>query len=331
MKLTATFTIKLSSPFFFVGCVEKISFNIGLNNFDDTVILVPIEKGHEIKSPGDKWPTYCSDKLILSVSAEEGTPPPAKIKEDGIRNDEAIVAYLDERMEKYTNQAKLLVERLTLFFKYECRNPLLNTNELDIAGLYNPVWTDESGQTIEPTRRCFVLDEIKGFKPDSRYGAHPLNSNNVDKLKMCIMNQRNVELYEELLSDAQAAILQNNHRRALLELAIACEVAIKQKFFMKKTPAGDVFEYLEDSRRVQISVAELVHGAAKHAFSVSFKEEHPLDYQNIDFLFRCRNKIAHKGEIKYKDDTGAMQNVDDATIENWWKSTETLLNWLKGI
>ena len=144
-------------------------------------------------------------------------------------------------------------------------------------------------------------------------------------------SNRNVELYEELLSDAQAAILQKNCRRGLLELAIACEIAIKQKFFRKKTPAGDIFEYLEDSRRLNVPAKELIDGGAKQAFGTSFKEEFSSDYQNIDFLFRCRNKIAHRGEIKYKDNSGTIHNVDEATIKKWWVSVAILLDWLKGL
>ena len=158
MKLTATFNIQLSKPFFILGPVENIQFNIELDNFQDVVTLVPASKGQEYKSQEDKWPTYCVNKLVLSVSATEDSPP-TKVNEDGTRNYEAIVAYFDERIDKYANHAELLVKRLILFFKYELRNPLLNPDELDISGLYNPLWTDESGQELEPTRRCFTIEK----------------------------------------------------------------------------------------------------------------------------------------------------------------------------
>ena len=41
------------------------------------------------------------------------------------------------------------------------------------------------------------------------------------------------ELYEELLSDAHGALFQGHLRQAVLELAISCEVATRQAFFIK--------------------------------------------------------------------------------------------------
>jgi hypothetical protein len=64
------------------------------------------------------------------------------------------------------------------------------------------------------------------------------------------------ELYEELIVDARASVVQGNFRRAVLEMAIACEVTTKQLFFKKATPAGDAFDYLEDKSRINVSVRE---------------------------------------------------------------------------
>lgn len=324
MKLTANFTVKLSNPFFLSGPVRDISFRINLDGFQDEVTLIRMERGHEYKIPEEEWPTYCVDKIIFSVTGEEDVALPAKYNPK-------IAEYFDKRIEKYVDHATLIVKKIIIFFKYELRNPLLNPDELDISGLNNPTWTDESGKEIDPYRRCFVVERIAGFAPEERYGSHPLGHKDLTRLKKYFEDTREIELYEELLSDAQAAILQKNPRRALLELAIACEIAVKQKFFMKKTPAGDVFEYLEDSRRLQVTVLELIDGAAKQAFGKSFKETHTSDYKNIEFLFRCRNKIAHRGEIQYKDEKGAIQKVDDKIIKKWWGSTLILLNWLKEI
>jgi len=130
------------------------------------------------------------------------------------------------------------------------------------------------------------------------------------------------------MSDAQSAVLQNNLRRAVLEMAIACEIAVKQAFFAKATPAGAAYEYLEDKGRVHVPITELLHNVAKQAFGKSFKEEEPSNYNNVDFLFRGRNKVAHRGELVYRDGTGNLQSIDEETLAEWWESVMILRAWI---
>ena len=73
---------------------------------------------------------------------------------------------------------------------------------------------------------------------------------------------------------------------------------------------------------------DLIHVVAKRAFGRSFKEEQASHYKNIDFLFRCRNKVAHRGELIYRDDSG-VHTVDKEMLAVWWESALTLLKWLK--
>lgn len=51
-------------------------------------------------------------------------------------------------------------------------------------------------------------------------------------------------------------------------------------------------------------------------------------YNNIVFLFRCRNKVAHRGELIYKDDSGILHPVDNDKLAEWWKSVTVLREWL---
>ena len=67
---------------------------------------------------------------------------------------------------------------------------------------------------------------------------------------------------------------------------------------------------------------------AKQAFGKSFKEDEKYHYDNIDSLFRCRNKVAHRGELIYKDDYGILHSVDKDLLTVWWDSVAVLLVWL---
>lgn len=143
------------------------------------------------------------------------------------------------------------------------------------------------------------------------------------------MRAHEIGLGDELLSDAQNAALSNNMRRAILELVISIEVVVKGSFFKQSKIAGAVFEYFEDKGRETIKVLELLDGAALSAFGESFKLVRPKAFKDIDHAFRCRNKIAHRGEVKFRDDSGIWNTPDQKVLEQWWGSTIEMFNWLR--
>ena len=116
-------------------------------------------------------------------------------------------------------------------------------------------------------------------------------------------------------------------------MAIACEVAVKQtysaKIFAKPTPAGAAYEYLEDKGLINASIPNMIHPVAKKAFGKSFMEDEKSHYHNIEFLFRCRNKVAHRGELVYKDNSDRLCSVDKGKLVEWWESAEILRVWLQ--
>jgi hypothetical protein len=148
-------------------------------------------------------------------------------------------------------------------------------------------------------------------------------------LRDALQSDQDVTVARQLLSDAQTSVLSGDYRRGVLEMAIACEVAIKQAFFKAATPAGSAFEYLEDKGKVHLRAIDLLHGPAFEAFSSSFKDSNPAEYQHLDYLFRCRNKIAHRALAVYRDDGGVVHSVDRRTLELWWQSVDYLFQWLQ--
>lgn len=106
---------------------------------------------------------------------------------------------------------------------------------------------------------------------------------------------------------------------------------VKRTFFAKASPAGSAFDYLEDKSKVSATVLQLLDAVAKEAFSISYKELKPIDYQSIDFLFRCRNKIAHRGELSFKDDGNKVIYVEASLVERWWLAVADLKPWLESL
>ena len=217
-----------------------------------------------------------------------------------------------------------MLNRAVLFFKYRLHNPNLSLVDLYIL---KPVWIDEKGIEIKNTGGS----GITGTRLPSlgRFGVESLSRHDDTDLKNALQNKISPDLIEQLLSDAQSAAFQKNLRRAILETAIACEIAVKQTFFAKATPSVAAYEFLEDHGKVRVTVLDLIISVAKQAFGKSFKEDKESHYDNIDFLFRCRNKVAHRGELIYKDQSGILYSVDDDKLADWWESVEILRAWLQ--
>jgi hypothetical protein len=136
-------------------------------------------------------------------------------------------------------------------------------------------------------------------------------------------------LHEEILADARTAIVQYNFRRAVLDMAIACELYVKKVFFKTDVVSNAVFDYLIDNKKIEVNVMDLLHKIAKYVFAESFKEKFGKDYINLEYLFRARNKIAHQGEAHYTDQNGKKKTIDDNTLKEWWKSLDQVFNWLE--
>lgn len=193
----------------------------------------------------------------------------------------------------------------------------------------NPLWINETGSEVGKARHMFVIERTPGLRGEC--GTRKLTPSNATLLLEFLNNPSPITLVDELLSDAQTAWFDSNLRRSVLELAIACEVIAKRRFFSGDSPAGIAFDYIEDKTRVSIRVVDLIDSVSKEAFSRSFNDEHPTDYNNIENLFQCRNKVAHRGELTYKINNGKMskkRDADASIVEQWWYSVVKLRGWL---
>jgi len=188
---------------------------------------------------------------------------------------------------------------------------------LDGIDVYHYEWFDTNGKRLRASHVRFLPEP----RITTRFGVIMF-----DDKKDTELNGRLNEpvqaptLAEEILSDAQAAAYEGNIRRATVELAVACEVAVRQTFLSRDTANAEaLFDCLEDKARIRI--LELIDKDAQDAIGQSFRKAHPKDYENIEDLFTARNKAAHRGQ----------QTVTAEVLDEWWNSALTLMNWLKGL
>lgn len=241
-------------------------------------------------------------------------------------------------LEQYQLALIEAVNRLISYFKFRLRNPQVRFWEpidllRDEKGCYGPSWS-HNGKDVTPDfgdvgKKAGVVTIPGGrFLGSYGFGIEGLRTALQTDLEAYVQGDRKEGLFDELLSDAQSAVIDGNVRRSVLELAIAIEVLVKNSFFAADTVAGAAFEYVESAGGRRIRVLDLLGGASKNAFGQSFKEAAPQDFTNIDFVFRTRNSIAHRGKCQFRDDDGKIVEVSRIDLQAWWNSALSMNRWL---
>jgi hypothetical protein len=321
-RLIAHFTIALAEPIL-VEDVHgaKRAFMIEHDAYEIEVAWDDEDVHERITKRSARRPSYGISTIRISVSQPETEPYSEDVDE---RN-----SYLGPRLEVYANVATTIANRLIKYFKFTLGNPLLQEVRPEVLRDSNPKWTDENEVPLRPPFFHVRAQGFSGLLHSPAFGIKAFTREQSHELMEALGANTSYEMYEELIVDARASVVQGNFRRAVLEMAIACEVTTKQLFFKKATPAGDAFEYLEDKARINISVPELLDKVSDRAFGKGFRQSYPKDWQNSEYLFQCRNKVAHPGVLHYNNQQGNPQNVDIGTLKAWWDSLETLIAWVR--
>lgn len=309
---------------------DEMRYCLKIDDADIEVLLVPFE-GHRGKKKHERIWSFVVYDIDISVSIPESeNPPPADITPTDSKGSYfEIEEYFNKRFPLFTPIAEKVYLRLIKYFKYRQGMPFLHEHSDSIDTFPLPIWIDGDGNEIWRSKsRTFYVPYIHGFL-DTEFGIVKFRKKDDRKLKRALEKDTDISLIAEILADAKSAILRNNYRRGVLEMAIACEIAVKQTFFADSTISGSAYEYLENKGRVRIKVVELIDGVAAHTFGNSFKQINKIAYQDIDYLFRCRNHIAHRGEVAYRNDQGKWNKPEKNSLKKWWESIEELLNWLE--
>jgi hypothetical protein len=316
-KLTARFEIPLAQPLFvFSDRRRKFAYKAKIDEFDVDICLTP-----------EAWPTHDLEAgtrfCIFGISLEVSKELAEEIPDDLIKRSD----HFQEHSGAYSKTACIVVNRIISFFKYKLHQPLLEEISEYKNFFLAPTWYDENDNKIEPGSFRFTVEDPAGLD-STDFGIVSLTVQDKEVLTRATEKEASVELYEEILADAQSAIFQGNRRRAILEMAMACELAIKQTYFSKSTAADRAYEYIEEKVRM-MDITVYIDVIADYAFGETFsKASSKEDFINIKCLFRGRNKIAHRGELIFRDEKGKIHPIDRATLKRWWVSVERLLAWL---
>lgn len=216
--------------------------------------------------------------------------------------------------------------RLVGFLKFQLHAPSLNLFTGEEFEFSWPTWLDSDGVALASG----ALHLYSPLPPGSggELGARPLLLEAWTAAKEFVETPHEIPLQQVLLSDAQAAWYAKDLRRTIIDTAIAVEVMVKRRYFAGSSPAGAAFDYLEDKGKVSVKVLDLIDRIAIASFGRSYKLEDPKHFNAIDHLFRCRNKVVHRGQLIFSDDAGITHPASREVVASWWEAAQDLDTWL---
>jgi len=328
--LRAKFILSISSPCLLAwpeGQVPKVTVTIG--DFQVEAKLLST-KGWRFKQKGDVFFTTGLRELEIDVTKNENDSPPDVVPSpDGTIDLSVQGDFLRSKLPEYQVVARDLANRILRFFQYSLLTPQVQQIPGWDHSLHNPTWFDSTGNELRGRTDTAIFEPVFGLRGELE--AKKLSPAELPELQSLLTAPTEPPLALVLLSDAQTAWFEGNLRRAVLEMAICVEVLVKRRFFAEASPAGVAFDYLEDKAKISVRVLELLDAVAEEAFATSYKKQEPDNYQKIDYLFRCRNKIAHRGELTFRDDSSKSVAVNLPMVESWWLAVANLMKWIQSL
>lgn len=327
-RLSAVFSICQTSPII-VECKNDQVYSYSLVDGEHHVkIYLPLNQLGPISGfAGSDLYKRTVDWVEITVTKDVGDVPAIPINEHGGRDLYKVGPYYNGICDGFREVAERYYKRLIRFIKYELKQPFQDDELINPDFFSNPCWVDEDGKEIGVVSPVLHVQPIPGMD-GQLLGSESLKAEHLLAVENELKVGRSVELYQEILSDAQAAIFGNDVRRAVFELAVVCELAVKRKYFSEGVCSGLAFDYFEDKGLVKVTVIELISKVAEEALGESYRKHSAKDYSNIDYLIRCRNKVAHRGQVLFKDDGGKTIQPDLSLVKEWFESVENLLAWL---
>lgn len=341
-RLTATFQITLPEPFLCerpererpldppLTADDRI-FRLNVNDFAVEIELGGFS-GSSRGSGGGPMATEITSLVFRVTRDEADSPPVVEPAEDGTIDWTALQEYLWEKGKEYIVVVEQVIERMSAYFRFRAGHALVQLHpERGQPHFLNPVWTDEMGKTVWNRKSSFVFGGSASLHLYPRFDVTAYRPSDRLALMAALEQPLELDLYEELLADVRDAVAMGNLRRAVLELAIACEVAVKQIYFNPESYADAAYSYLEEKGRVRARVLDFVDAIAVHTFGRSLRTEDAQCFQRLVYMFRCRNRIAHRGILIFRDDQGNEVTADSARLLDWWSAVRKTIDWLKAL
>lgn len=300
-----------------------LAYRVQVEGFDVTVVLRPDAQQVQLNAGDTVWTHLCSEGIVLASRTELAPPPALGATEGGGRDFKARIAYFSG-LGGYRRAAGLAVRRATAFMTHA-----LHQTSRGRSGVHqNPAWIDGTGAELETG----ILEFEAVYEGIGEFSEVVFDEGHEAGLLTALADGFEPTLVQSFLAHAQHAARSGQIERFVLELAIACEVFAKQAAFAGSDRAARIFDALEEGQHAEIPVPKLIDLLGKSSSSKqSFRTADRAAADDIEHLFRARNKVAHRGQTVYKDEKGTLRSVTRIEMTRWWASAEKMMSWVRAL
>lgn len=154
-----------------------------------------------------------------------------------------------------------------------------------------------------------------------------------DKIKNDIVHAIDPSIVDHHIEEARAAIFSKSLEILIINIAVALEVFTSRFCLEYARKIGkETDPYFECLFKRQGNfIVNYFKNIIPYLTSKGLSTEHKDQYEQIDFLFRTRNKIVHDGKLFYKDDVGIEHSVDYKKAHQFFLSVIEVMGWLRNI
>lgn len=279
------------------------------------------------KYKGETEWTHVASNPILVVSIPEAEDPPhIELTARGGKDWGPLQLWLNERHPRFEAEARRITDRFLFTLRHTFGVPLVQgSTDLSPVPFANPVWRYTGRGTLSDRGWTMIPKGSPGLMLYPAFRVVPLTEDNLRAIQDGLREHAEVPLYRELLADARDMVARSDYRRAVIDLAVACEVALKHRLLVHGSIAARTWQYLEQNRQLRIGVHDLLQAARNIA-----PQEPPSSSSMLPDLISCRDRIVHHGVVEYRrTKNDPWQAVDRATVTAWWSAVADYVDWLE--
>lgn len=297
------------------------------DGFSGTVqIELPTSRDGLRRGAGEKFWVMRAHRVKVSVTRweEEALPP---LKPDARLPDSPTLLrsrYFFARYHAFEWAAREALDRLLTFFRQMLGNPLLGSGyNLPIEAFSSPSFKDGDGNDIPDPMTHHVAPSSAGDLMYPRWGVRAYAEADFPALQAFLEEPVLGPLYAELLDDSRDAYAREDLRRAIVDMAIGAELAVKEVLLSANSAGLDLWTHFEETGRLRIGVIEMIEAAG---------EVSGLPFEGLDdlkTLFSCRDRAVHHGRLEFRArKKGPWIPADRGDAEDWWVAVQRFIDWL---
>jgi hypothetical protein len=136
-------------------------------------------------------------------------------------------------------------------------------------------------------------------------------------------------LTTSLLINAEEHLMLDQLREAIIDLASACEIAATRYIDRKGMDTDPQVERILAAKRQHSFAERNYHLVPTHIDSRSLKTDESDAFEQVEKAYRTRNKLAHTGELVYRDDSGTAVAVTRDMAIKFYEGCKRAVEWIE--